>query len=721
MATHTFETSSGISITREHHSKPLAGEIDDLIETLDRRRGIFLTSTYEFPGRYSKWCVGFVDPPIAFSAKDHTFEIIALNSRGLVLLPAFETILKSITAIERFARVSDRITGVIRPLSEHFPEEQRSRQPSFFSVLRGLINGLACQDQYLGFYGAFGYDLVFQFEEITKRLSRTADQRDLVLYLPDQLLVEDNNSGSIDVYSYEFATPEASTVGLPRASVQDPYRDGGGPKFLNRHAADGSYEMSVEVARDAFKRGDLFEVVLSQTFAETCSRPPSAVFRDLRRANPAPYGALINLGEGEFLVAASPEMFVRVKGRRIETCPISGTIARGMDALEDAERARTLINSEKDEAELTMCTDVDRNDKFRICEPSSVRILGRRQLEMYSRVIHTVDHVEGTLRSDYDALDAFLSHAWAVTVTGAPKCWAIQFIEDNESSARRWYGGAFGRLSVDGSIDTGLTLRTIRMQNGVGEVRAGATLLYDSDPSAENGECALKASALLAQLGGSRPQAIRATTNGTRKDVRILMVDHEDSFVHTLSGYFRKTGALIETLRAGLAREKLKNGSLPDLLVLSPGPGAPSDFAMSSTLELAIRRGIPVFGVCLGLQGVVEHFGGSLYELERPVHGRRCMVRTFGGRLFSGLPDIVEVGRYHSLCADRTTLPAVLTVTAETDDGVAMAIEHRHLPIAAVQFHPESLLTSSERVGMPLIENVLAQLDLKPRQNSNVM
>lgn len=720
MVTDRFETSSGISIIRRHHSAPLSTEIDDLIDSLDRRRGLFLTSTYEFPGRYSKWCVGFVDPPIVFSAKDRSFEIIALNARGGVLLAVFGKILAGINAVERLATSSNRIQGAIRQPSEHFPEELRSRQPSFFSVLRGLIDGLACKDQYLGFYGAFGYDLVFQFEQSAKRLSRSPDQRDLVLYLPDRILVEDNNSGSIDIYSYEFDIPGSSTVGLPRGTEEAPYRSDAG-QGAGRPAADGSYERSVETARDAFKRGDLFEVVLSQTFAETCSRPPSAVFRDLRRANPAPYGALINLGDGEFLVAASPEMFVRVKGRRIETCPISGTIARGTDALEDAERARALINSEKDEAELTMCTDVDRNDKFRICEPSSVRILGRRQLEMYSRVIHTVDHVEGTLRSEYDALDAFLSHAWAVTVTGAPKCWAIQFIEDNESSARRWYGGAFGRLSVDGSIDTGLTLRTIRMRDGVGEVRAGATLLYDSDPSAENAECALKASALLAQLGGGRPPANRSATVGARKNVQILMVDHDDSFVHTLGGYFRKAGALIDTLRSDFARQKLNGGWRPDLLVLSPGPGAPSDFAMSSTLELAIRRGIPVFGVCLGLQGVVEHFGGSLYQLDRPVHGRRCAVRTFGGRLFSGLPNIVEVGRYHSLCADRTTLPAVLTVTAETDDGVAMAIEHRHLPIAAVQFHPESLLTSSERVGMPLIENVLAQLNSVPGRNSKAM
>src|SRR5213075_1481093 len=122
-----------------------------------------------------------------------------------------------------------------------------------------------------------------------------------------------------------------------------------------------------------------------------------------------------------------PEMYVRVEGKRIETCTICGTIRRGRDALEDAERIRELLNSKKDESELTMCMDVDRNDKSRICVPGSVRVIGRRQIEMYSRLIHTVDHVEGHLRAGFDALDAFLAHTWAVTVTGAPKPWAMQF------------------------------------------------------------------------------------------------------------------------------------------------------------------------------------------------------------------------------------------------------------------------------------------------------
>lgn len=112
-------------------------------------------------------------------------------------------------------------------------------------------------------------------------------------------------------------------------------------------------------------------------------------------------------------------MILLLSGMRVETCPISGTIARGSDPLEDAEQVKKLLSNKKEESELTMCTDVDRNDKSRICNPGTVKILGRRQIEMYSKLIHTVDHVEGYLRDGFDSLDAFLCHTWAVTVTGA--------------------------------------------------------------------------------------------------------------------------------------------------------------------------------------------------------------------------------------------------------------------------------------------------------------
>lgn len=188
--------------------------------------------------------------------------------------------------------------------------------------------------------------------------------------------------------------------------------------------------------------------------------------------------------------------------------------------------------------------------------------------------------------------------------------------------------------------------------------------------------------------------------------MRVLLVDHEDSFVHTLGSYFRLAGADVSTLRPDLAREVLTDGSPLELLVLSPGPGRPSDFDMNGTLKLACRRRLPVFGICLGLQGIVEYFGGALDTLDLPMHGKASEVEVLGGMLFRGLPRRFNAGRYHSIHARRTILPDELQVTAEADGGVVMAVEHKELPIAAVQFHPESILTVSG-VGRSIIENVL--------------
>ncbi len=723
----SYDTKGGIRVHREIVVQPYSPADTALADRLDSRRGVLFSSSFEFPGRYTRWDMGFVDPPVMLTARGRNFAVEALNERGRLLLPAMAEHLGDVPAAE-IHRVGDhRIEGEVRDGAVRFPEEQRSRQPSVFSVLRALGEMFASpQDEHLGLYGAFGYDLVFQFEPMRLRLPRPSDQRDIVLYLPDEVLIVDHMRQHAAIHRYEFEVAGRSTAGLPRATppalycldaaIATPPASDHGP---------GEYAALVRRAKEAFVRGDLFEVVPGQLFSAPCADPPSVVYDRLRRANPAPYGALINLGEGEFLVSASPEMYVRVEGRRIETCPICGTIARGRDALEDADRILELLNSKKDESELTMCTDVDRNDKSRVCVAGSVKVIGRRQIEMYSRLIHTVDHVEGELRPEFDALDGFLSHTWAVTVTGAPKLWAIRWIEQEERTPRRWYGGAIGRLTFDGNMNTGLTLRTIRMKDGAAEIRAGATLLYDSDPEAEEAETRLKAAALFTAIGVSAgapaTRPARALGGGGKplaglsgRGRKVLLIDHEDSFVHTLAGYISSTGAEIMTLRHDFARARLRDGLRPDLVLLSPGPGRPDNFAMRETLDLLLERRLPVFGVCLGLQGIVEYFGGALGVLDLPMHGKPSSVRALPSRLLRGLPPRFTVGRYHSLYAVRDRLPAVLSVAAETEEAemgeerVIMAIEHVSLPIAAVQFHPESVMTSPGDIGMPIIDAALS-------------
>jgi anthranilate synthase len=718
--TESYCSRGGIIIHRSVEDIPVLGSIEPIIDALDSQRGVLLASGYDYPGRYTRWDIGFIDPPITLTARGRTFWFSALNERGRVLLPAIAATVQNLPAVAWTDTRSGELIGSIKASAGRFPEEERSKQPSIFSLLRALIDlFFSPVDQYLGLYGAFGYDLAFQFEPLHLRLERPADQRDLVLYLPDDLIIIDHCRERAMRCRYDFEINGRTTHGLPREGLTQAYI---GTDWVSHRCdhAPGQYAAGVHLAREAFQRGDLFEVVLSQTFFEPCPAPPSELFRRLRERNPAPYGFLINLGQAEYLVGASPEMYVRVNGDRVETCPISGTIARGGDPISDAAQILRLLNSSKDESELTMCTDVDRNDKSRVCKPGSVRVIGRRQIEIYSRVIHTVDHVEGRLREGFDALDAFLAHTWAVTVTGAPKAWAMQFIEDREKSPRAWYGGAIGLMGFDGHMNTGLTLRTIRVKDGVAQVRVGATLLYDSDPDEEERETCLKAAAFIDAIrrpcGLSLEPSLTIAHPGEGK--RILLVDHQDSFVHTLANYLRQTGAEVMTMRAGFHVEALDD-LRPDLIVLSPGPGRPCDFDVSGTLAAAIARALPVFGVCLGLQGMVEHFGGKLGVLPYPMHGKASRIHVHGSRIFAGLPSEFTAGRYHSLFAVREWLPSVFKTTAESEDGIIMAIEHIGLPLAAVQFHPESILTLDEDLGLRLIRNVVAFLGRSVRASDN--
>ena len=711
MSTDSYLTRGGIRVHRTVEAIPVADAIEPVIDALDSRRGALFASSYEYPGRYTRWDMGFVDPVLALVTRGRQVRVEALNPRGEVLLAPVAGALERLDVIQALERGGAAVTASVREPAGRFTEEDRSRQPSVFSVLRALVELFGHgEESHLGLYGAFGYDLAFQFEPVRLRLQRPADQRDLVLFLPDELIIVDHRREAAQRRRYDFEVDGRTTRGLAGSGNAEPYAGATTVPRRGDHEP-GEYAAVVRVAREAFKRGDLFEVVPGQTFFEPCPSPPSELFRRMRERNPSPYGFLMNLGEREYLVGASPEMYVRVDDDRVETCPISGTIARGRDPIGDAAQIVALLTSAKDESELTMCTDVDRNDKSRICVPGSVRVIGRRQIEMYARLIHTVDHVEGRLRPGFDALDAFLAHAWAVTVTGAPKAWAMQFIEDHERSARAWYGGAVGLIGFDGNLNTGLTIRTVRVKDGAAEIRAGATLLYDSDPDAEEEETRLKASAFLDAIRRPRGAEARLAADAPRPAAgrRVLLVDHQDSFVHTLANYLRQTGADVTTLRAGFP-EHLLDDLAPDLVVLSPGPGAPRDFDLSKTLDALVRRGVPTFGVCLGLQGMVEHWGGVLGVLDYPMHGKASRVRVTGGRLFEGLPREFTAGRYHSLFARRDALPAALRVTAETEDGVVMAVEHAELPFAAVQFHPESIMSLDDEIGIRLLRNVVAVL-----------
>ncbi|MBB3648005.1 anthranilate synthase [Rhizobium sp. BK619] len=713
-----YETKGGISVTRQRRAIPYGDAVSSYIDKLDERRGAVFSSNYEYPGRYTRWDTAVVDPPLGISSFGRNVWIEAYNERGEVLLGFVTERLKTVSDLVLGASSARRLDLSVKAPDRVFTEEERSKMPTVFTVLRAVTDLFYSQaDASIGLYGAFGYDIAFQFDAIDLKLTRPFDQRDMVLYLPDEILVVDNYAAKAWIDRYDFEKGGVTTEGKAQDIAPEPFKhtDAIPPKSDHR---PGEYADLVVKAKESFRKGDLFEVVPGQKFMERCESKPSDISKRLKAINPSPYSFFINLGHQEYLVGASPEMFVRVSGRRIETCPISGTIKRGDDPIADSEQILKLLNSKKDESELTMCSDVDRNDKSRVCEPGSVKVIGRRQIEMYSRLIHTVDHIEGRLRDDMDAFDGFLSHAWAVTVTGAPKLWAMRFIESREKSPRAWYGGAIGMVGFNGDMNTGLTLRTVRIKDGIAEVRAGATLLNDSIPEEEEAETELKASAMLSAIRDAKTGNSGKTQRDVAsvgKGVNILLVDHEDSFVHTLANYFRQTGASVSTVRTPVP-EEIFDRLNPDLVVLSPGPGTPKDFDCKATIKKARARNLPIFGVCLGLQALAEAYGGELRHLALPMHGKPSRIRVLEpGIVFSGLSKEVTVGRYHSIFADPSTLPRDFIITAESEDGTIMGIEHAKEPIAAVQFHPESIMTLGGDAGMRMIENVVAHLARKAK------
>lgn len=705
-----FHSPSGITVERRRQELPFEPGLDFLVQRLDAERGAYFSSGVEDPDRYSRWDFGFVAPPVELIGTGRRLAACALNARGERLLQILDPLLTEEAHLRVLERSERRIEIEAAESDAIFPEEERSRQPSLFTPLRRLIadfRGIA--DGFLGLYGAFGYDLLFQFEQIALS-QRRAGHPDLRLFLPDQLYLLDRRKESCAQIHFEFARDGLSTAGASRAPFDRLSPPAAAPSLgaaTSDHTPE-DYMAKVEAARERMRVGDIFEVVLSRKFSAPFQGAPSALFRLMQKVNPSPYEFFLQFGD-EQLIGASPEMFVRIEGDRVESSPISGTVRRGADAMQDAERIKALYNSEKDEVELTMCTDVDRNDKARICRPGTVRLLSRRMIERYAGLFHTVDHVEGRLREGFTGLDAFLSHMWAVTLMGAPKRMAARIIEEMEASPRRWYGGAIGALQLNGDVNTGITIRTVHLEGGRADYRAGSTLVWDSIPAEEERETQTKSTAFFRAVESlGRPAAAAPAPRAPEfAGVRIVMVDNEDSFVHTLADYFRQTGAEVRTYRARTPLARLLVDA-PDLVVHSPGPGRPEDFGVPELVRALAERGVPQFGVCLGLQGMVEAFGGALAVLPQPRHGKVWEVAHDGSGLFEGVPSPARVGAYHSLVA--ATVPDALEVVARNETGLVMAVRHRAAPAAAVQFHPESILSLGGEVGHRIVRNVLRTL-----------
>jgi anthranilate synthase component 1 len=259
------------------------------------------------------------------------------------------------------------------------------------------------------------------------------------------------------------------------------------------------YEDGVRTIKEHIAAGDIYQAVLSQRFETDVTADPFTVYRALRHVNPSPYMYFMRMG-GLAIVGSSPEMLVRVEGRRVETHPIAGTRPRGTNEEEDLRLAEELKRNEKERAEHVMLVDLGRNDVGRVSEFGSVRVPQYMALEHYSHVMHLVSTVEGRLAEDHDRLDALVACFPAGTVSGAPKIRAMQIISGLEPTQRDIYAGAIGYIDFAGNLDFCIAIRTITIRDGRARVQAGAGIVADSNPAAEYEETRDKARALLQAL-----------------------------------------------------------------------------------------------------------------------------------------------------------------------------------------------------------------------------
>jgi anthranilate synthase len=465
-----------------------------------RNIGIILESV-EIAPIYGRLSLIVIDPPVQVIGKDNKFEIIALNKHGEEILKLLDSELFKYAHDLKIR--SNSITGYIERENELLDESKRIKQKNISYIIRDLIGFFSCNERFLGLYGAFSYDFVRLFEDIPD-LHEDEGTPDFNLFLPDFIVYSDHLKERADIFLYDFyrfdVKPETYfnqryseieyTSTKQRNHGKTQKQDGGNKNLMTQK----DYEMMVDRAKEEIRRGEIFEIVLSHSRYFKFNGEPIDVYKKFRTINPSPYLFYVNFGE-DCLIGASPEMFLRIEDSLVQTRPISGTVKRGENAIDDYFNMMDLLNSEKEKAELDMLIDLARNDIARVCKPG-VEVKDYRFVEKYSKVMHTVAHVEGTLDTEnFEPFDAFIVSLNAGTLTGAPKVAAMNLIERFERSRRGYYGGNAGYITFSGNLDFGIIIRTAYIKDNIAEVRVGATLLYDSKPEKEYIETMDKGSA----------------------------------------------------------------------------------------------------------------------------------------------------------------------------------------------------------------------------------
>ncbi|MEV6346732.1 anthranilate synthase component I [Actinoplanes sp. NPDC051851] len=373
-----------------------------------------------------------------------------------------------------------------------------------------------------GMVGYLSYDLVRRFERLPATTADDVPLPELGMMLATDLVVLDHHEGSAllvanavlaegadetarrAAYHHAVGRLDAMTTALSRPTppmISTVERLTAGEPVSR--TAPGDFQKSVEQAKEAIRAGECFQIVVGQRFERPTDANALDVYRVLRATNPSPYMYLLRFDDFD-IVGSSPEAHLKVSANRTALLhPIAGTRWRGATPEQDAALAAELLADPKERSEHVMLVDLGRNDLGRVCEPGSVEVPEFARIERYSHVMHIVSTVVGELRADRTAFDALAATFPAGTLSGAPKVRAMEIIEELEPTRRGLYGGTVGYFGFAGDMDMAIAIRTALIKDGVAYVGAGAGIVADSDPAAEEQETRNKAAAVLAAIASA--------------------------------------------------------------------------------------------------------------------------------------------------------------------------------------------------------------------------
>ncbi|PZU10162.1 anthranilate synthase component I [Sphingomonas sp.] len=450
------------------------------LKLIEPGRGDFLLESVEDGATRGRYSLLGLAPDLMFRARGRQAEI---NRRWLSDRDAFEPVASDPVAALR------ALVGECR-----------------MDVPEGLPPALAC------LVGYFGYETIGLIERLPRPAPNPLDLPDMLFGRPTLLLVFDRladmlflvapvwpGAGDPDARIADAIEGIETTAARLAAPLPPAARDAGDlPEIAPTPVLPaGRYGEMVAAAKEYIAAGDIFQVVLAQRFTAPFPLPPFDLYRALRRINPSPFLYHLDL-PGFALTGSSPEILVRVRDGEVTIRPIAGTRPRGRTTEEDAAHRESLLADPKERAEHLMLLDLGRNDVGRVAKAGTVHVTESYAIELYSHVMHIVSNVAGRLDPAKDALDALFAGFPAGTVSGAPKVRACEIIAELESETRGAYAGCVGYFAPDGNMDSCIVLRTAVVKDGVMHVQAGAGIVADSDPAAEQRECEQKSGALFA-------------------------------------------------------------------------------------------------------------------------------------------------------------------------------------------------------------------------------